>query len=171
LFNGDHLAGPHKIEGDKKAPAGVFNLLFSFGYQHSAPATRLPYRPISPETVTVDDPRSRYYNQMLETTGVRHPDWRSAEKMRLTDDRYKWGIFVGHNLPPVPGAGSAIFLHVWKNSATTTVGCTAMPEKALVDLLHWLDPAKHPLLIQLPSPVYHQLEKAEKLPHLSSMGG
>jgi hypothetical protein len=77
--------------------------------------------------------------------------------MRLPDDRYKWGIVVAHNLPPLPGAGSCIFLHVWKNSATTTVGCTAMPEKALVTLLRWLDPAKDPLLIQMPLPVYREI--------------
>ncbi len=166
LFNGDHLPGPRKIEGDKRAPAGLFKLLFCFGYQQAAPETRLRYRAVDASTVTVDDPRSRFYNQMLETTSVQHPDWRSAEKMRLSDDRYKWGIVVGHNLPPIPGAGSCIFMHVWKNSATTTVGCTAMPEKALLDLLRWLDPAKHPLLVQTPLPVYRNLAGSGNLPPL-----
>ena len=91
VFSGDHLPGPRKIEGDKKAPAGIFKLLFSFGYQQRPPDTRLPYRAITPATVAVDDPRSRFYNQMLEATSVRHPDWRSAEKMQLPDDRYKSG--------------------------------------------------------------------------------
>jgi len=167
LFNDDHLPGPRKAEGDKKAPAGVFKLLFCFGYQQTAPDTRLRYRAIDAATVTVDDPRSRFYNQMLEATSVRHPDWKSAEKMRLPDDRYKWGIVVGHNVPPVPGAGSCIFMHVWKNSATTTVGCTAMPEKALVNLLRWLDPAKHPLLVQMPAPVYGQMQSDPGLPRLT----
>jgi L,D-peptidoglycan transpeptidase YkuD (ErfK/YbiS/YcfS/YnhG family) len=166
LFDGDHLQGPRKVEGDKKAPAGVFKLLFCFGYQQAAPDTRLRYRATDAATVTVDDPHSRFYNQMLETTSVRHPDWKSAEKMRLSDDRYKWGIVVGHNVPPVPGAGSCIFMHVWKNSATTTVGCTAMPERALLDLIRWLDPAKHPLLVQMPLPVYRELAKRAKLPSL-----
>lgn len=157
LFDGDHLSGPRKIEGDKKAPAGVFKLLFCFGYQESAPDTRMRYRAVDASTVTVDDPHSRFYNQMLEATSVPHPDWKSAEKMRLPDDRYKWGIVVGHNVPPVPGAGSCIFMHVWKNSATATVGCTAMPERAMVDLLRWLDPGKHPLLIQMPLPVYQEI--------------
>jgi D-alanyl-D-alanine dipeptidase len=166
LFNGDHLSGPRKIEGDKRAPAGVFKLLFSFGYQLSAPDTRMRYRAVDAATVTVDDPHSRFYNQMLEATSVPHPDWKSAEKMRLPDDRYKWGIVVGHNVPPVPGAGSCIFMHVWKNSATATVGCTAMPERAMVDLLRWMDPAKHPLLIQMPVPVYLEIEGHGKLPAL-----
>ena len=166
LFSGENLPGPHKSEGDSKAPAGIFDLLFSFGYEHSAPESLLRYYPITRATVTVDDPQSHFYNQMIEANSVRHPDWKSAEQMRLPDDRYKWGIVVGHNSPPIPGAGSAIFLHVWKNSATTTVGCTAMPEKAMYELLRWLDPAKHPALIQMPWPIYRQLEKAADLPPL-----
>jgi D-alanyl-D-alanine dipeptidase len=168
LFNGDHLQGPRKVEGDKKAPAGIFKLLFCFGYQQTAPVTRLRYRAVDAATVTVHDPRSRFYNQMLEATSVRHPDWKSAEKMRLADDRYKWGIVVGHNIPPVPGAGSCIFMHVWKNSGTSTVGCTAMPESAILDLLGWLDPAKYPLLIQMPAPVYREIGRNGDLPALAN---
>lgn len=166
LFDGDHLPGPRKVEGDKKAPAGIFKLLYCFGYQPNAPVTRLRYQPIDAATITVDDPHSRFYNQMIEATSVRHPDWKSAEKMRLADDRYKWGIVVGHNVPPVPGAGSCIFMHVWKNSATTTVGCTAMPEKAVLDLIRWLDPAKHPLLVEVPEAVYREMESNGGLPAL-----
>jgi len=166
VFDGEHLPGPRKVEGDKKAPAGIFKLLSCFGYQQIAPDTRLRYRAVDAATVTVDDPHSRFYNQMLESTSVRHPDWKSAEKMRLADDRYKWGIVVGHNVPAVPGAGSCILMHVWKNSATATVGCTAMPERALLELLRWLDPAKHPLLVQMPEAVYRKLEKSADLPVL-----
>ena len=89
-----------------------------------------------------DDSRSRYYNQVIDQSKIKDPDWQSAEKMMLGDDRYKWGVFVEHNVPPKPGAGSCIFVHVWKNLQTTTSGCTALPENDLVKIIHWLDPAR-----------------------------
>src|ERR1700737_2382428 len=49
-----------KKEGDNKAPAGVFVLSGVFGYAPSAP-TRMPYLPLSPNIVGVDDPQSRFY--------------------------------------------------------------------------------------------------------------
>ncbi len=142
--------GPRKREGDNKAPAGLFKISFAFGYSAQSPETRMLYLPISATTVCVDDPRSRYYNRMLDASTIRQPDWRSAEKMKLRDDRYKWGVFVMHNTPPQPGAGSCIFLHVWKDAATATSGCTAMPEAMMLALIKWLDPARQPVLVQLP---------------------
>jgi zinc D-Ala-D-Ala dipeptidase len=162
------LPGPQKREGDHRAPAGCFHLGSAFGYARTAPATRLPYLPLSSNIVAVDDPQSRYYNQLIDQSKIHRPDWHSSEKMILPDDRYKWGLVVQHNFPPAPGAGSCIFLHVWKNPETTTVGCTAMPEAALLDLLRWLDPARQPVLIQLPSPIYNELRLRWHLPRRDS---
>ncbi len=142
--------GPQKREGDNKSPAGVFPLSFAFGYDPRSPSTRMRYIPITADIVCVDDPGSRFYNQMLDAAKVSRRDWKSAEKMKLRDDRYKWGVFVAHNVPPRPGGGSCIFLHVWKDSQTPTTGCTAMPEGVMLGLIKWLDPSRHPLLVQLP---------------------
>lgn len=165
LLRDPALPGPHKKEGDHRAPAGLFRLGSAFGYARKAPATRMPYLPLSRHVVAVDDPQSRYYNQLIDQSKIGQPDWRSAEKMILADDRYKWGIVVEHNVPPKPGAGSCIFLHVWKNSETLTVGCTAMPEAAMLDLIQWLDPARHPLLVQLPASLYNELRARWDLPN------
>jgi L,D-peptidoglycan transpeptidase YkuD (ErfK/YbiS/YcfS/YnhG family) len=68
---------------------------------------------------------------------------------------YKWGLVVGHNMSPaVPGAGSAIFLHVWKDSATPTVGCTAMSEAHFLQILAWLKEEEQPLLLQSAEHIY-----------------
>src|SRR5262249_47021952 len=53
------------------------------------------------------------------------------------------------------GAGSCIFLHVWRDAASPTVGCTAMAKPALAELLAWLDPDA--LLVVLPEPVLRRL--------------
>ncbi|MEJ2489338.1 MAG: hypothetical protein P8Y50_06050 [Sulfurovaceae bacterium] len=47
----------------------------------------------------------------------------------------------------VPLKGSCIFLHI---KSIPTMGCTAMSEEAMLELLKWLDPAKAPILIQAP---------------------
>jgi L,D-peptidoglycan transpeptidase YkuD (ErfK/YbiS/YcfS/YnhG family) len=158
------LPGPRKKEGDGKAPAGVFRLLSAFGYAPTC-HTQLPYLALSPDIEAVDDPQSRYYNQLVARSKIGSPDWRTSEHMLRDDDRYKWGIVVAHNMPPQPGAGSCIFLHVWNNPGPT-VGCTAMSEKNIVAVIQWLDPKLHPLLVQLPQSAYDERREKWKLPPL-----
>jgi L,D-peptidoglycan transpeptidase YkuD (ErfK/YbiS/YcfS/YnhG family) len=159
-------AGPVKIEGDNRAPAGIFRLRSVFGYTAKNPGTKMPYLALTRQTVGVDDPNSRYYNQLVDASTIKAPDWHSAEKMTLPDNRYKWGVFVEHNLPAAPGAGSCIFLHVWANSQTATAGCTAMPEGDLVKIIRWLDPDRRPLLVQIPQFIYQALRTRCDLPKL-----
>jgi L,D-peptidoglycan transpeptidase YkuD (ErfK/YbiS/YcfS/YnhG family) len=146
-----------KREGDGCAPAGVFRLPFAFGRAASLEASwvRLPYQQTSPTLRGVDDPASRYYNQVVDE--VRLPDggtkdWTSSEEMLRADGVYDWGVFVGHNHPkPVGGPearGSCIFLHRWSGPRAGTAGCTAMSPATLHDLLRWLDPAAEPVLVQ-----------------------
>jgi zinc D-Ala-D-Ala dipeptidase len=160
------LTGPVKREGDRRAPAGIFRLRSVFGYAEENPGTRMPYVALTSQMVGVDDPHSRYYNQLIDASKIKAPDWQTAEKMILPDSRYKWGVFVEHNFPPVPGAGSCIFLHVWANAQTTTAGCTALPEGDLVKILRWLDPDRRPLLVQMPQFIYHKLRTRCDLPKL-----
>jgi D-alanyl-D-alanine dipeptidase len=156
---------PRKREGDLKAPAGIFSLGQAFGYAAQA-QTRMPFLPLTRTTLGIDDPRSRYYNQLIDGAKASTRDWHSAEVMRRSDVRYKWGLFVNYNVPPEPGAGSCIFLHVWLAPGVTTVGCTAMSEQKIVGLLRWLDPAKNPRLVQMPRPIYEKLQTEWHLPHL-----
>ena len=91
-------------------------------------------------------------------------DWHSSEQMRRDDVLYQWGVVVEHNPAAIPGAGSCIFLHIWRNSAAPTAGCTAMAESDLVRLLRWLDPAQHPILVQMPGEVYQSIRTKYDLP-------
>jgi len=161
-------SGPRKIEGDNKAPAGIFRLGPAFGYAtvRGASWIRLRYVPLTKETEGIDDFRSRYYNRLVDRSKVARVDWQTSEKMLRTDDLYKWGFFVAHNPAAIPGAGSCIFFHIWKNSSTATTGCTAMAEQDLVTLLRWLDPAAHPFLSQMPRADYQALQPKLNLPAL-----
>jgi L,D-peptidoglycan transpeptidase YkuD (ErfK/YbiS/YcfS/YnhG family) len=157
---------PIKTEGDNKAPAGIFELGPAFGYAPASQArwVKLRYLPLTKQIEGIDDPRSRYYNQVVDRSKVPRVDWHTSEQMLRADDLYKWGVVVRHNTLPQPGAGSCIFLHIWKNAATATTGCTAMPEESLVRLLRWLDPAAPPLLVQMPRQEYNAFRRRLRLP-------
>ena len=159
-------AKPRKIEGDNKVPAGVFRLGPVFGYAPAKAArwVKLPYQPLTKNSEGVDDPRSRYYNKLVDRSKVARVDWRSFEKMRRDDHLYKWGVVVDHNPTAIPGAGSLIFFHIWKNSSSPTAGCTAMPERDLVRLIRWLDPAAQPILVQMPRQEYAPFQSNFGLP-------
>lgn len=134
-----------KKEGDDKTPTGAFALDIAFGVG-SNPGTRMPYRQMKHDDVWVDDPASALYNtlQQLPAEGR----WLSAEVMVRNDHLYDYGIVIGYNTEaPVPGAGSAIFLHI---SETPTAGCVGMGREDLLQLLFWLDPVKNPVIVITP---------------------
>ena len=164
---------PVKKEGDGKSPAGVFALGTAFGYaSQPLPGLKMPYLNLTPSIECVDDTGSKYYNRIVDRSIVA-PDWNSSEHMRNVGG-YRWGIVVDHNgivtennaNPPQPGGGSCVFLHIWHSHDQGTVGCTAMSEIDLETLLTWLDPARKPLLVQLPEPAYERLINRWTLPEL-----
>lgn len=158
---------PRKVEGDGRAPAGVFPVTALFGYADAgselARAARLPYLVAHPGLQCVDDLQSVHYNQVVDRAAVT-VDWGSAEEMRRADGRYEIGAVLGYNQPPVAGQGSCIFLHVWAAPGVPTAGCTALARADMHELALWLDAAAAPLLLQLPWRVYAGWQAAWGLP-------
>ena len=157
--------GPTKKEGDDRSPAGVFALREATGYAAAAPpGTRLPYRQATGTLRCVDDPRSAHYNRLVDESAVRK-DWTSAEDMRRPDDLYRLLVWVGHNDEPTQaGGGSCIFLHFRETPRDVTAGCTAFDKGRMEELLAWLDPAAHPVLVQLPEALRQKLRADWGLP-------
>lgn len=159
--------GPVKREGDGKAPAGVFTLGTAFGYAPAGqvPWIRLPYAASDASLKCVDDPRSRHYNRLVHADSIARPDWSSHEEMRRTDELYRLGIWVDHNVsPPEPGGGSCIFMHLWRSPGVPTIGCTAMARPDLEAVLRWLDPRARPVLVQAPRAGYDRVRASLALP-------
>lgn len=145
------LEGPEKVEGDRRAPAGIFPLESSFGTRNRL-SRRFPYRKTTPDDFWVDDPKSRHYNRWVDVSaaGVTR-DWKSAEVLRRSDGLYDLALVVGHNLRPIAaGKGSAIFVHSWSAPGRPTIGCTAMDRENLEKLWKWLESRKAPVLVQGP---------------------
>ncbi len=151
-----------KREGDRRSPAGVFELGEFFGYDSlPPPRIRYPYRHATKGLHCVDDTASVFYNSFIgEGEVVRDSlgklPWRSSEVMRLDSGDYKYGIVVLHNPRAIPGKGSCIFLHLNSFDSAATTGCTAMNEPNMLFLMEWLDPVQHPLLVQLPAAMFRK---------------
>ena len=144
-------AAPRKREGDRRAPAGIFRITGAFGTlpRSGTGAIRLPYLALTGTHEAIDDPASRQYNRIVDRATAARPDWRSSERMAASP-HYILGLTIGHNPAHVPGAGSCIFLHAWIGERTGSPGCTLLHLPDLLRLARWLDPARHPVLVQLP---------------------
>ena len=87
------------------------------------------------------------------------------------DQRYALGAVLAHNSePPVPGAGSCIFLHVWESEGAPTAGCTAMALADMSEIATWLDGRASPVLVQLQMVEYQRLREAWGLPAFVAQG-
>ncbi len=155
--------GPTKREGDGRSPAGVFEIGAAYGYAEEARTLSLPYAQATPALRCVDDPASRHYNRIVSTADTA-VDWKSAEHMRRDDELYTLAIVVEHNTrETAPGAGSCIFVHVWRGPGIGMTGCTAMPRATLEDFAAWLRPGAA-AWVALPEAEYAALKPAWGLP-------
>ncbi len=137
---------PLKKEGDKKAPAGIFNLTNIFGYEKEK-KFKLDYLYASKTLICVDDIDSKHYNTIIQMPADMP---KSFELMRRDDHQYELGIVVAHNSSGIPSRGSCIFLHVEKSQGAATLGCTSMGLQELKNIASWLRKSKNPILIQIP---------------------
>jgi len=160
------VPGPTKQEGDGRSPAGVFSLGTAFGYAPAREASwlKLPYLPVVEGIECVDDGASGVYNQIVDRRTILQPDWNSSEKMREVGEAYRWGVVVNYNTPAVAKRGSCIFLHIGGETGQGTAGCTAMAPDVLRQVMAWIDPARSPVLVQLPREAYDALRQPWALP-------
>mgnify|MGYP002640780968 CR=1 FL=1 len=155
-----------KVEGDKKAPIGVFKLSSIFGYSKSD-NFNMPYIHSSEKLICVDDSHSKDYNKIIP---MPHNKPKSFEYMKRNDLQYELGIVVDHNPEAKYRRGSCIFIHVEKSKDSGTAGCTSMRLEQLKKIATWLDAKKNPILIQIPKSfsqkileLYPELKKSSLL--------
>lgn len=119
-------------------PLGVWPIrcvLFRPGRSAPPSGLKLPWRWVGDADGWSDDPADPAYNRP-----VRHPHRWSAERLVREDGLYDIIVVLGHNdAPPVPGPGSAIFLHC-SDGDRPTEGCVAVPKTRLLELVALLAP-------------------------------
>ena len=120
-------------EGDNITPKGIFKI------------TKIYYRSDKIKNITTsirkikikknmgwcDDPESFNYNKQIKL-----PSKFSHEKLYRKDNLYDLFLVVNYNTNPViKNKGSAIFLHITKDSYKKTKGCIALKKGDLIQLV------------------------------------
>ena len=126
-----------KREGDGATPAGNFPLrvVFYRADRLPAPEAGLPVKSIWETDGWCDDPESADYNRLVD---LPHPA--RHEFLWRDDGLYDLVVVIGYNDdPPIPGRGSAIFLHLAKPDLAPTEGCVALAREDLLALLKACD--------------------------------
>lgn len=140
----------NKREGDGATPSGCFPLrrVLYRPDRLAPPRTRLPLAPLTPRDGWCDDPADPLYNQQ-----IRQPFNGRFEILWREDRIYDVIVVLGYNdAPPLPGRGSAIFLHLSAPDRRPTEGCVALEPKHLLEILKGCDPRARLFVTAEPAP-------------------
>jgi D-alanyl-D-alanine dipeptidase len=136
-----------RAQGENKSPSGAYLLGAAFGWGKEPGGLKYPYRPLDKEDFWLGI-SSPFYNRWIRDTRQEYTNISDGERLNSIRPQYKYAVVIHYNDECVPGAGGAIFLHVWKNKDTGTAGCTGVSEENMARILQWLDYAKRPVIVQ-----------------------
>lgn len=121
--------GSKRVEGDGVTPRGSHRIE---AVLHRADRNGCAFaEAIGPRLGWSDDPGDPEYNRP-----VRRPHRFSHEALRRADPQYDLLAVTDWNRNPIAaGAGSAIFLHVWRGPRHPTAGCVAFRRSDLLWIL------------------------------------
>ena len=121
-----------KIEGDKKTPAGIFEIenLYYRKDRVKKPKTKLKCVEIKKNMGWCDDVKSKNYNKLIVAKKkIRY------EKIFRTDTKYDLLIPIKYNFKKrILGKGSCTFIHLTKDYKPTA-GCIALQRNDFLILL------------------------------------
>jgi L,D-peptidoglycan transpeptidase YkuD (ErfK/YbiS/YcfS/YnhG family) len=126
---------PLKLEGDKRAPAGIYPIGQSFG---TVPSNRPGHLQVTDDTICVHDTNSPAYNTIASRAQLGPKV--DAENMSRELPMYRRGLLVDYPTDAAARAGSCIFIHVWQSPSTPTAGCVSMPEARIEALQDFAAP-------------------------------
>jgi len=121
------------IEGDNITPKGIFKII------------KIYYRPDKIKKIKTlikkikikknmgwcDDPNSDFYNKQIKL-----PTKLSHEKLYRNDNLYDLIAVLNYNTNPIiKNKGSAIFMHIGKDSYKKTKGCIALKREHLITII------------------------------------
>jgi len=107
-------------EGDKITPKGIFKITKIYYRSDRIKHFRTDIKKIKIKKNMgwCDDPKSRFYNMQIKL-----PSKYGHEKLYRNDNLYDLIVVINYNINPViKNKGSAIFIHISKNSYEKTEG-------------------------------------------------
>ena len=142
IGRGGVLPATSKREGDGATPRGIYPLRFGLwrADRLPPPRSRLVFHPIGADDLWCDAPGHPAYNRWVKAPAA-SGFAASHERLLREDMAYDLLLVIGHNdSPPVPGRGSAIFLHLDRPDHRPTLGCVAVEPAAMIRLLRDVGP-------------------------------
>lgn len=118
------IAAEQKREGDGCTPLGTYRILYGMYRPDRVPAplnTGLLWLPLTPQLGWCDAPTDAAYNSLVPVGYAA-----SHEVLWRDDTAYDRLLVMSHNLPAVPGLGSAVFVHQLHEGKAHTAGCVAL---------------------------------------------
>ena len=120
-------------EGDNITPKGIFKItkIYYRSDKIRKIVTPIKKKKIKKNMGWCDDANSIHYNKQIKL-----PSKFSHEKLYRKDSLYDLFLVLNYNINPViKNKGSAIFLHIAKDSYKKTKGCIALKKEDLIQLI------------------------------------
>jgi len=120
-------------EGDNITPKGIFKIIKIYYRPDKIKDIETPIKKIKVKKNMgwCDDSNSIYYNKQIKL-----PSKFSHEKLYRRDNLYDLFLVLNYNTNPiVKNKGSAIFIHITKDSYKKTKGCIALKKDDLIQLV------------------------------------
>ena len=120
-------------EGDNITPKGIFKIIKIYYRSDKIKniTTSIRKIKIKKNMGWCDDPESFHYNKQIKL-----PTKFSHEKLYRKDNLYDLFLVLNYNTSPIiKNKGSAIFLHITKDSYKKTKGCIALKREDLIQLV------------------------------------
>ncbi|MFC9746104.1 L,D-transpeptidase family protein [Streptomyces niveus] len=137
--------GATRRQNTYTTPTGTYTMTEGFGVE--AGGTAMPYTVVDRTHWWVQDPESKFYNQMHTEAGADFPltesGERGSEHLINYPTQYAKALVINFNRwPAAPGRGAGIFLHI--NGSGATAGCVSVPRSTMDRIMGWITPAAHP---------------------------
>ncbi len=142
--------GATRHQNTNTTPTGTYTITQGFGVGAN-PGTKMPYHQVNSQDWWDEDPASRNYNQMRTAAQGGFPLTENgpdgSEHLINYPVQYHNALVINFNMnPAVPGRGAGIFLHDLGPERGATAGCVALPESVMTQVMHWIDPTRHPVI-------------------------
>jgi L,D-peptidoglycan transpeptidase YkuD (ErfK/YbiS/YcfS/YnhG family) len=146
------VPGSQRSEGDGASPEGMYAIGSTMYGVDANPGLQFPYHRLQCGDWWDEDPNSATYNSFQTVPcGTTPPFSGNSEALWTEGNAYPYMAVIDYNTPPTGALGSGIFLHA--NIGTPTTGCISVPLSDLVQVLKWLNPALHPVIVMGPDSV------------------
>jgi L,D-peptidoglycan transpeptidase YkuD (ErfK/YbiS/YcfS/YnhG family) len=146
------IPGPARHEGDGATPEGMYAIGSTMYGTQPDPGTLFPYHQLVCGDWWDEDSSSAGYNTFQHVPCGSEPSFAGDSEALWTEgNAYPSMAVIDFNTPPTGPIGSGIFLHA--DIGAPTQGCVSLPYSDLIQVLTWLNPARHPVVVMGPDSV------------------